>query len=296
MRAEQNGLGLKTIAVIFFAIAAAFGAVFLAFEIFGQEKKPPEPDKPAAAPVGDKREPQPNPYDLSLFREADGRISYDGEPSPKHGIDVSSHQGEIDWAAVAADGIDFAMIRVGYRGYTEGATSLDEYFYENVAGALANGIEVGVYFFSQALDREEAVEEAELVLRAIEGLDISYPIVFDWEEIEGEARTDGMDPNVLTGAARAFCRTIKAAGYTPGVYFNQRQGYEHYNLIAIEEYTLWLAQYDTAPDFQYGFQMWQYSCTGRVDGIDTDVDLNLSFWEKEEQKRLHSGAFFAGLC
>ncbi len=285
MREERNSPELKRLAVIFFAVAAVFGAVFLAFELFGHEQ--PKPEEPsAAAPDKEKngREPQPNPYDLTLFREADGRILYDGEPAPKQGIDVSSHQGEIDWAAVAADGIDFAMIRVGYRGYTQGTTSLDEYFYENVAGALANGIEVGVYFFSQALDREEAVEEAELVLRAIEGLDISYPIVFDWEEIEEEARTDGMDPNVLTGAARAFCRTIKAAGYTPGVYFNQRQGYEHYNLVALEEYMLWLAQYDEAPDFQYGFQMWQYSCTGRVDGIETDVDLNLSFWEENGKK------------
>ncbi len=284
MRAERNSPELKRLAVIFFAVAAVFGAIFLAFELFGHEQ--PEPEEPAAAPDREKngREPQPNPYDLTLFREADGRIFYDGEPAPKQGVDVSSHQGKIDWAAVAADGIDFAMIRVGYRGYTQGTTSLDEYFYENVAGALANGIEVGVYFFSQALDREEAVEEAELVLRAIEGLDISYPIVFDWEEIEEEARTDGMDPNVLTGAARAFCRTIKAAGYTPGVYFNQRQGYEHYNLVALEEYMLWLAQYDEAPDFQYGFQMWQYSCTGQVDGIETDVDLNLSFWEKNGKK------------
>lgn len=113
------------------------------------------------------------------------------------------------------------MIRVGYRGYTKGDTVLDELFYDNVEGALTNGIQVGVYFFSQAVTVEEAVEEAELVLRAIEGLEITYPIIFDWEDIPQEARTDGMDPVTLTACADAFCGTIAAAGYPAGIYFNQ---------------------------------------------------------------------------
>lgn len=281
MKLYGGSKSAKRLARCFLLVAACFGVLFFAFEMFGsqfrREDMPPEEEPEAEEPEA--REPAPNPYDLSLFREEDGFIVYDGEPKARRGVDVSAHQGKIDWAAVAACGVEFAMIRVGYRGYTEGTTSLDELFYENVAGAQANGIDVGVYFFSQALNRDEAVEEAEIVLRAIEGLEITYPIVYDWESIIEEARTDGMDPKVLTGCARAFCRRIQREGYRAGVYFNQAFGYQQYNLVALEEYVLWLAQYAPAPDFRYGFQIWQYSSAGRVDGINCDVDLNLSFWQ-----------------
>ena len=166
-------------------------------------------------------------------------------------------------------------------GYTKGDTTLDELFYDNVGGAVSNGIAVGVYFFSQAISEEEAVEEAEIVLRAIEGLDITYPVIFDWEDIPQEARTDGMDPMTLTSCAAAFCETIEQAGYTAGVYFNQVYGYQHYDLKVLEDYVFWLAQYDDAPDFYYDFQMWQYTNAGAVSGITGDVDLNLSFWQPE---------------
>lgn len=284
MKAVKRDRSTRRLTRSFLLVAACFAVLFLAFEIVGklsQKEEEPPPEEPAVeAPPA--REPAANPYDLSLFREEGGFIVYDGEPKARKGIDVSAHQGKIDWAAVAAAGVEFAMIRVGYRGYTEGSTSLDELFYENVAGARENGIDVGVYFFSQSLDREEAEEEAEIVLRAIEGLDITYPIIYDWEEIIGEARTDGMDPKVLTGCARAFCRRIEREGYRAGVYFNQAFGYQYYNLVALEEYVLWLAQYAPVPDFRYGFQIWQYSSTGRVDGINCDVDLNLSFWQPGE--------------
>lgn len=284
MKTVKRGKGERRTLRSFLLVASCFAILFLVFEIIGnrppQEEEPP-PEEPAQEPAAP-REPAPNPYDLNLFREEDGFIVYDGEPKARRGIDVSSHQGTIDWAAVAAQGVEFAMIRVGYRGYTKGSTSLDELFYENVAGARANGIDVGVYFFSQSLDRAEAEEEAEIVLRAIEGLEITYPIIYDWEEIDEEARTDNMDPKVLTGCARAFCRRIQREGYRAGVYFNQAYGYQQYNLVALEEYVLWLAQYAPAPDFRYGFQMWQYSSTGQVDGINCNVDLNLSFWQPGE--------------
>lgn len=284
MKAVKRSAGARRLQQSFLLVAVCFAILFLVFEVVGRfprkQVEPPPEDPVPETPVV--RKPADNPYDLSLFREEDGFIVYDGEPKARRGIDVSAHQGSIDWAAVAADGIEFAMIRVGYRGYTEGSTSLDELFYENVAGARENGIEVGVYFFSQSVNREEAEEEADIVLRAIEGLDITYPVIYDWEEIQAEARTDGMDAKVLTGCARAFCRRIEAAGYRAGVYFNQVYGYRQYNLIALEEYVLWLAQYAPAPDFRYGFQIWQYSSTGKVDGINCDVDLNLSFWEPED--------------
>ena len=284
MRKRQGGPGLGTMALIFLCVAAVFAVLWFGFEwiggLAGQDE--PEPELHAgggsAEPDGVIAGLAKNRYDLTAFA-ADGEyLVYHGSPKASRGIDVSSHQGQIDWSAVAGDGVEYAMIRVGYRGYTKGDTVLDELFYDNVEGALTNGIQVGVYFFSQAVTVEEAVEEAELVLRAIEGLEITYPIIFDWEDIPQEARTDGMDPVTLTACADAFCGTIAAAGYPAGIYFNQAFGYQEYNLLALDEYVFWLAQYDEAPGFYYDFQMWQYTNTGSVSVIEGDVDLNLSFW------------------
>ena len=193
------------------------------------------------------------------------------------GVDVSSHQQEIDWELVAANGVEFAMIRVGYRGYTEGEIQPDEYFVQNIEGARAAGLDVGVYFFSQALDEQEAIDEANYVLEQIKDYPLSYPVIFDWEDIEADARTDGMDSVQLTKNAIAFCDTIKQAGYRAGVYFNQRFGYEEFDLESLQDYVFWLAEYNDTPSFSFHFQIWQYCNDGRVDGIKTDVDLNLAF-------------------
>jgi len=192
-------------------------------------------------------------------------------------VDVSAHQGEINWEKAAADGIQFAMIRLGYRGYTEGEIGLDPYFLRNIEGAQAAGLDVGVYFFSQAITKDEAVEEAKFVLNWIEGYELDYPIFFDWEDIEADARTDGMDMLTLTGCVDAFCAAIEDAGYRAGVYFNQRFGYQELNLLSLRKYMFWLAEYNPAPTFTYDFEIWQYSCDGRVDGISGPVDLNMSF-------------------
>lgn len=277
-RQKQKNRRAAALIRAFVCVAAVFAVIWFGFELIGgligEDEK-----APAAEPAAPSRGLAKNSYDRSCFREEDGFIVYDGEQTARRGIDVSSHQGQIDWAAVAADGVEFAMIRVGYRGYTEGDTTMDELFYDNVRGALDHGIAVGVYFFSQAITEEEAVEEAEIVLRAVEGLDITYPVVFDWEDIPQEARTDGMDPVTLTGCAEAFCETVEAAGYRAGVYFNQVFGYQRYNLLTLEPYVFWLAQYDDVPDFHYDFQMWQYTDDGTVAGIEGPVDLNLSFWQ-----------------
>lgn len=240
----------------------------------------PEPE-PLPEPEPDPHEGWPkNPYDPEEFYQEDGFTFYSGEQASTVGVDVSSHQGQIDWQAVKAAGVEFAMIRVGYRGYTKGEIQLDEYFQANMEGAAAAGIQLGVYFFSQAISVEEALEEASFVLNQIDGYDLTYPVVFDWEDIEAEARTDNMDMITLTSCADAFCQAVERAGYTGGVYFNQRFGYQELNLLSLEKYTLWLAEYNPTPTFAYHFDMWQYSCTGKVDGIETDVDLNLSFGEK----------------
>ena len=220
-----------------------------------------------------------NRYDpAGFFLDEQGRVGYeDNGVRARTGIDVSFYQGEIDWQAAAADGVEFAIIRLGYRGYTEGGLRLDSRFEANIRGALEAGVEVGVYFFSQALDPREAEEEAAFVVQALEPYAITYPVVFDWEFITpgGQARTDGMDGQVLTQTALAFCRTITQAGYTPMVYFNQEMGYFTYDLTQLGDLPLWLAEYDDRPDFYYHFDLWQYTHTGTVAGIQGNVDWNL---------------------
>ena len=219
-----------------------------------------------------------NSYDPAGFYEEGGFKRYKSEDTlASVGVDVSSHQQEIDWELVAANGVEFAMIRVGYRGYTEGEIQPDEYFVQNIEGARAAGLDVGVYFFSQALDEQEAIDEANYVLEQIKDYPLSYPVIFDWEDIEADARTDGMDSVQLTKNAIAFCDTIKQAGYRAGVYFNQRFGYEEFDLESLQDYVFWLAEYNDTPSFSFHFQIWQYCNNGRVDGIKTDVDLNLAF-------------------
>ena len=219
-----------------------------------------------------------NSYDPAGFYEEGGFKHYKSEDTlASVGVDVSSHQQEIDWELVAANGVEFAMIRVGYRGYTEGEIQPDDYFVQNIEGARAAGLDVGVYFFSQALDEQEAIDEANYVLEQIKDYPLSYPVIFDWEDIEADARTDGMDSVQLTKNAIAFCDTIKQAGYRAGVYFNQRFGYEEFDLESLQDYVFWLAEYNDTPSFSFHFQIWQYCNNGRVDGIKTDVDLNLAF-------------------
>lgn len=219
-----------------------------------------------------------NVYTADGFFERDGLKSYysagiEGIP----GIDVSSHQQQIDWIAVRDAGVEFAMIQLGYRGYVSGELMLDEYYEQNMLGAAEAGIPVGVYFFSQALTEDEAIEEAEFVLQWIKDYEIAYPVVFDWEVVEADARTDEMNMVLLTACTDAFCRTIEAEGYEAGVYFNQVFGYEQLNLSSLQDYTFWLAEYREVPEFAYAFQMWQYTCEGTVPGINGPVDLNIAF-------------------
>ncbi|MCD7733816.1 MAG: glycoside hydrolase family 25 protein [Clostridiales bacterium] len=207
----------------------------------------------------------------------DGTVTYSGQAL--YGIDVSAHQGEIDWTAVAADGVEFAILRIGYRGYSEGTLNQDSQFLTNYEGATANGLTVGVYFFSQAVSAEEAEEEAQQVLSWLEGLEIAGPVVFDWEEIEDSdtARTNGLDGETVTACARAFCQVIREAGYTPMIYCNGMLGYLSYDLTELEGVGVWYAEYGDYPSYAYQVEMWQYSNTGTVDGIAEQVDRNIWF-------------------
>lgn len=214
------------------------------------------------------------------FYAGDGLVHYTGgEYTALRGIDVSEHQLEIDWQAVAQSGVNFAMIRAGYRGFSEGGLFEDAYFRQNIEGAISNGIEAGIYFFSQATTVEEAKEEAEFLLELLKDYEISFPVAFDWENIGTEpARTDNVGSGVLTDCAVAFCEKVKAAGYDAAVYLYRYTGYYLYELPKLGDYILWVGAIGDYPDFYYRHDIWQYSVTGTVDGIETEVDLNLAFF------------------
>ena len=229
--------------------------------------------------------PAPSPVAANGYRgeaytlDSRGYLSYLAGPFTR-GVDVSAHQKEVDWRRVAATGMDFAMVRAGYRGYTSGGIVKDAWFDANMRGALANGLQVGVYFFSQALTPREAEEEARQLLEWIRDYPVTYPVVFDWEEQDKEgSRTQGTDGNTVTACALAFCKVIEDAGYLPMTYGSPRKVYSGgIQLEYLQDYPFWLAHYtkDTAPtSFRYNYQMWQYSSTGQVDGIEGNVDLNI---------------------
>ena len=195
------------------------------------------------------------------------------------GVDVSEHQHTVDWEKIAAAGIDFAMIRIGYRGCTEGGLYEDPFFRFNMEGARKNGLKIGVYFYSQALNVQEAIEEAEYTLNRLQGYSIDLPIVYDWEVVENEenVRTDGMDRSVLTDCAVAYCQTIANAGFDACVYFNRHFGYYEYDLSRLNAYQFWLALPGDYPDFYYKTDIWQYSFTAEVPGIEGPTDMSIRF-------------------
>ncbi len=223
--------------------------------------------------------------DIEQIKTRNGRKYYveNSNITSLLGVDVSVHQGEIDWNKVKESGIDFAMIRLGYRGYGTGEPGLDEMYKENIIGSREAGLDTGVYFFSQAITAEEAVEEANMVIESLDGLDVNYPVVFDWEIItDDSARTDSISVDVLTDCCVAFCETIKNAGYTPMIYQNKRTSIFKLDLNRLNDYDFWLAEYNAEPSYYYDFDMWQYTSSGRVPGIEGNVDLNISFKDYDE--------------
>ena len=250
-------------------------SVLLALTCFACTKPEPE-DEPVEEPVFVYE----SPYDWSNLVRENGRLSYmkGWMPASVSGIDVSEHQGVIDWDAVAADGIDFAIIRLGTRGYTEGLTYFDIHFYENLEGARNAGIKVGVYFFSQAINDKEALEEAEFAIRALENIPLDYPVFFDYETISDYAgRANNLTDEQLTRNAKIFCDYIAANGYTPMIYGNIKI-LERIDPELRDLYGVWLAEYGVqSPNAQFDFIMWQYSNSGIVAGIDSPVDMDILF-------------------
>ena len=221
----------------------------------------------------------------NLVTEDNGLPAYykDGKKISHIGIDLSEYQGEVDFAKAKAAGVEFVMLRIGGRFYgTDGTVYEDGAFDTYYQQAKAAGLKVGAYFFSQAISTQDAVEEADFVIKKLSGKQLDYPIAFDWENIgDDEARTDNINGTELTVIAEAFCNKVIDSGYKAIVYANSAQMFIMYDFDTMKDYDFWLADYREFPTMYYKFDMWQYATDGKIDGIDGDVDMNLSFTDFE---------------
>jgi len=234
-----------------------------------------EPTAPETEPENPTIPPDRNPYDRYDFQYNRNNFLLLQNLESYPGIDVSAHQGRINWKKVASAGVDFAIIRLGYRGYGSGKLVEDEYAEENLNGAKEAGLKVGAYFFSQALDIQEADEEIEYMLDILGEIYLDMPIILDWEIPADDARTVGMDARTLTDIQRHFCQVMAEKGYQPMVYFNWHQSENLYYLSELEDAPFWLALYQDRMTYPWRVEMWQYSDKGRVPGIDGAVDLDV---------------------
>ena len=280
-------------------------------QVVMQEAKPdPEPEEPAKPGIqpsevytpgatldrtftyNGKEVPIYRDRPLNVFSDSDfiwseehpDRLEYLGDEfHTQYGIDVSSYQGSIDWDAVAADDVDYAMVRVGYRGYGNGTLNADKNYEQNIRGAMNAGLKTGVYFFAQAITVEEAVEEADYVISLLDGLDIDGPVAYDWEMHDATYRVYGTSPEMATACAVAFCERIKEAGYKPMVYGGTYVSYMKYDQGALSKYTSWYPEYKSSkseklrPSLIYHMDYWQFSSSCTVAGINGRVDMNIQF-------------------
>lgn len=215
---------------------------------------------------------------LNVLESGEYQYIQDGEVISHKGIDVSKHQGDIDWNLVAQDGVEFAFIRVGYRGYGTGKMVEDEFFEDNIKEAISAGLKVGVYFYSQAISEDEVLEEADFVLGKIAPYKIECPVVFDVERVsESDGRMNKISVEERTRLTQLFCQKIEGAGYRPMIYHNTEMAIMMLGLESLEDYDKWFAAYSDTFYYPYEYKVWQYSQSGTVQGIKGNVDLNISF-------------------
>ena len=227
-----------------------------------------------------------NDYDLenNIINE-NGMLTYkDGKRESVKGVDLSKYNGAVDFAKLKENGISFAMLRLGSRGYGTGKISLDEKFVEYAQNAQLAGIQIGAYFYSQAVNETEAVEEANYIVGAVSGFGIKYPIAIDIERVQqDEARTDKLTSKERTAVVKMFCDAVKGYGYKPVIYATKDMLITGLDLEELSDYDVWLADESIPTDYPYRFSMWQYNQKGRIDGITGDIDLDLSFIDYEQR-------------
>ena len=224
-----------------------------------------------------------NPFDEEqMVLDEEGFMTYpiDGTPKRKLGVDVSRFQGVIDWEKVKNAGVEYAIIRVGMRGYESGKLVEDEQAKANIDGCVANGIPFGVYFFSEAINEAEAIEEADTVLSMIQGYELGLPVYIDIEQVSSASnRCKDMTKEERTKVAKVFLDRISAAGYKPGIYGNLKSFLVLLDLQEIQDYTKWFACYNIPVYYPYDYDILQYSEKGTIDGIPEPVDLNIALTE-----------------
>ncbi len=214
--------------------------------------------------------------DDSKWAMKSGRHVYeDSKYQTSFGIDISEYVGEIDWERAKNDGVEFAIMRVGYRGYETGKFVYDSNLRHYLKGAIEAGVNCGVYFVSQAINEDEAREEAARILEQIYGIDLTMPIYIDIEAAGGPARTDNLTRNDYTNIINAFCEEVEAAGFRGGVYSNETWINKHLNWNDLTQWDLWFAKYTSVPATDCLFNMWQYSDTIQIDGIQNNCDANI---------------------
>ena len=223
-----------------------------------------------------------NTYDYTKMEEKAGLKRYleNGKKISYVGVDISKQNGSVNFMSLKTAGVDYVMIRLGGRGYSSGQITLDENFKENIEGAIAEGLDVGIYFYSQAISQDEAIEEANFVIQNLEPYkgNVKYPVAFDMEYVANdEARIDGLSREDRTTIAASFLEGVKAAGYIPMFYGDKEWLIKEIDLAKLQNFDVWLTQEEDIPDYPYEYAMWQYTSTGVVNGVKGDANLNICF-------------------
>ncbi len=239
------------------------------------EETPPEATEETLPSIEPIIHPEANPYGPLDFQYNRSNYLYCLRQRSYPGVDGSAFQGNIDWQKVKDSGIRFAMLRLGYRGYESGKLVEDEYIQKNLEATAEVGMPIGAYFFSQALTIKEVDEEIAFMLKVLGDYELQMPIVLDWEIPTADARTAKMDARTLTALQEYFCKTMEEKGFTPMIYFNWHQSNTLLYLNELEKYPFWLALYSNRMTYPYHVEMWQYTASGKVPGIQGDVDINV---------------------
>lgn len=223
-----------------------------------------------------------NTYDFKNLSENANLRKYtdNGKKISRVGVDISKHNGQVNFNSIKAAGVDFVMLRLGARGYSTGQLSLDDNFLENMDAAIEAGLDIGIYFYSQAISQDEVMQEANFVIQNLEPYraHITYPVAYDMENVANDkARIDGLSRDDKTALAVAFLNGMQTAGYMPMVYGNKEWLIKNVDLTKLQDYDIWLSQEQAIPDYPYQFAMWQYTTTGVLNGVTGDASLNLCF-------------------
>ncbi len=229
-----------------------------------------------------------NTYDFTKMEDKAGLKRYvkNGRKTSYVGVDISKHTGKIYFPSLKAAGVDYVMIRLGSRGYSTGQITLDENFKENIEGAIEAQLDVGIYFYSQAISQDEAVQEANFVVQNLEPYrtHVKYPVAFNMGFVSNDkSRIEGLSREDKTAVTVSFLDAVRAAGYVPMVYGDKEWLLKEVDLAKLQDYDVWLSQEEEIPDYPYRYAMWQYNTDGVLNGIDGGADLNICFVSYSER-------------